>query len=35
MINRLEAIDLPGDAQPIWDDARDRLVRRMAQLVDR
>ncbi|MHC4972028.1 MAG: DUF4388 domain-containing protein [Planctomycetota bacterium] len=35
MLNRIEAIDLPGDVQPLWDDARDRLTRRMAQLVER
>ena len=35
MINRLEAIDLPDEVRPLWDDARDRLTRRMAQLSDR
>ncbi len=35
MLNRIEALDLPGGVQPLWDDARDDLTRRMAQLVER
>jgi tetratricopeptide (TPR) repeat protein len=35
MLNRIEALDLPGSVQPLWDDARDDLTRRMAQLVER
>jgi tetratricopeptide (TPR) repeat protein len=35
MINRIEAIELPSSVQPLWDDARDQLTRRIAQLLER
>jgi len=35
MLNRIEAIDLPGNAQPVWDEAHGRLTRRISQLLER